>query len=306
VTFVQRFGGAINLHPHFHSVIPDGLFVAGGAERLEFVGLPPPTPEDVEELALKIARRLTRLVEKLVEDEEAYGGRLEETAAAMQEALAQSLRAPPPADELRFAEEDHEDRRGALRAKVAGFSLHAGRCVAPWDREGLERLCRYGLRAPFSQERLTRLDDGRVVYALRRPWPTAAGVRRLVMEPREFLARLAALVPAPGLQMIRYHGVFANRSKQRALLPAPPPRGLPEGVAPAAEGADRIQTSVGDSVYHITLSRPETSRRGRRTLPPGERRAPERCPVSGYGNSPPLGGFPISKLWWMTPERDST
>jgi hypothetical protein len=28
VTFVQRFGGAINLDPHAHSILPDGLFVA--------------------------------------------------------------------------------------------------------------------------------------------------------------------------------------------------------------------------------------------------------------------------------------
>src|SRR5712671_6194660 len=27
VTFVQRFGGALNLNVHFHSVIPDGVFV---------------------------------------------------------------------------------------------------------------------------------------------------------------------------------------------------------------------------------------------------------------------------------------
>ena len=29
VTFVQRFGGALNLHPHTHSIVPDGLFVPG-------------------------------------------------------------------------------------------------------------------------------------------------------------------------------------------------------------------------------------------------------------------------------------
>jgi hypothetical protein len=28
VTFVQRFGGALNLNPHLHSVLPDGLWVA--------------------------------------------------------------------------------------------------------------------------------------------------------------------------------------------------------------------------------------------------------------------------------------
>jgi hypothetical protein len=155
----------------------------------------------------------------------------------MEEALARSLRAPAPADQLTFAEQDHEERTGgtdALRAKLAGFSLHAGRWVPPEDREALERLCRYGLRAPFSQERLSRRADGKVVYELRRPWPHARGVTQLVLEPLELLRRLAALVPAPGRQMVRYHGCFANRSKLRPLLPAPPPRLLPQGVEPPA------------------------------------------------------------------------
>jgi hypothetical protein len=52
------------------------------------------------------------------------------------------------------------------------------------------------------------------------------------MEPLDFLRRLAALVPPPGLHMVRYHGVLANRSNVRALLPPPPPRPLPAGVEP--------------------------------------------------------------------------
>jgi hypothetical protein len=62
----------------------------------------------------------------------------------------------------------------ALRANVAGFSLHAGQAMAA-DQVALERLCRYGFRAPFSQERLSRAEDGRVIYELRRPWPDGSG-----------------------------------------------------------------------------------------------------------------------------------
>ena len=104
-----------------------------------------------------------------------------------------------------------------LCAKIAGFSLHAARLVHAHDRDALERLCRYGLRAPLSQERLTLRDDGRVVYHLRRPWPNATGAHCLVLEPTEFLRRLAALVPAPYANLVRYHGVFAGRSHKRAL-----------------------------------------------------------------------------------------
>ncbi len=45
-----------------------------------------------------------------------------------------------------------------------GFSLHAARTVEADDREGLERLCRYGLRSPLSLERLSVDSEGRVQY----------------------------------------------------------------------------------------------------------------------------------------------
>ena len=75
--------------------------------------------------------------------------------------------------------------------------MHVGQAIDADDREALERLCRYGLRAPFSQERLFLRKDGLVVYFLRRPWPNAKGASSLVLEPRELLRRLAALVVGP-------------------------------------------------------------------------------------------------------------
>ena len=66
---------------------------------------------------------------------------------------------------------------------MAGFSLHGAQSVAAKDREGLERLCRYGLRPPFAQERLVLRDDGCVLYHLRRPWPHPQGPTCLVLEP---------------------------------------------------------------------------------------------------------------------------
>ena len=153
------------------------------------------------------------------------------------------MRVPVPDARFLFGDGDHESestgseasgvKRPRLCAKVAGFSLHAGRFVHASDRDGLERLCRYGLRAPFSQERLSLAEDGRVIYRLARPWPDSAGVTQLVLEGTELLARLAALVPAPYLNMIRYHSVFASRSKWRSRLPAPAERRV-GGEEPAA------------------------------------------------------------------------
>ena len=85
----------------------------------------------------------------------------------------------------------------------------------------MERLCRYGLRAPLSAERFQRLSDGNVVYQLKRPWPGPGGRTELVFEPTALLRRLAALIPAPYLNLVRYHSILHNRSRFRDQLPPP-------------------------------------------------------------------------------------
>jgi hypothetical protein len=46
-----------------------------------------------------------------------------------------------------------------------------------------------------------------------------------VFEPLDFLARLAALVPRPRVNLTRYHGVFATNSAHRTLVAKGPGRG---------------------------------------------------------------------------------
>jgi hypothetical protein len=48
------------------------------------------------------------------------------------------------------------------------------------------------------------------------------GTTHIVMQPREFMQRLAALVPRPRLHLIRFHGVLAPHAKLRAaIIPQP-------------------------------------------------------------------------------------
>jgi hypothetical protein len=54
------------------------------------------------------------------------------------------------------------------------------------------------------------------LYHLKRRWRD--GTNRVVFEPLEFLERLAALVPAPRFNMIRYSGVLAPAASWRARL----------------------------------------------------------------------------------------
>ena len=47
VTFIQRFGSAANLNVHFHTLVPDGVFVRLGGGKLAFRGLCAPTKEAI-------------------------------------------------------------------------------------------------------------------------------------------------------------------------------------------------------------------------------------------------------------------
>jgi hypothetical protein len=81
------------------------------------------------------------------------------------------------------------------------------------QRDKLERLCRYIARPAVSEKRLSLLDDGRIRYELKTPYRD--GTTHVIFEPLDFLARLAALVPAPRVNLTRFHGVFAPNSKHR-------------------------------------------------------------------------------------------
>jgi hypothetical protein len=55
-----------------------------------------------------------------------------------------------------------------------------------------------------------------VRYELKTPYRD--GTTHVIFEPLDFISKLAALVPQPRVNLIRYHGVFAPNSKHRALV----------------------------------------------------------------------------------------
>src|SRR5579885_1346889 len=61
VTSVQRFGGALNAHIHFHTLVLDGVFVREPDGTLRFHPAAPPTDDDVRRVVGRIRRRLERL-----------------------------------------------------------------------------------------------------------------------------------------------------------------------------------------------------------------------------------------------------
>jgi hypothetical protein len=82
----------------------------------------------------------------------------------------------------------------------------------------LEKLCLYVARPPVATHRLSRLDDGRLLYRLKRRWRD--GTTHVVFEPLELIEKLVAIVPPPRCHMIRYHGVLAPRAGWRAEVVA--------------------------------------------------------------------------------------
>ena len=135
---------------------------------------------------------------------------------------------------------DPEDgvRSGALCYASRGFSLHAATRIEATDRRRLERLCRYVIRPPVASGRLRFVDEETLVFSLKTHW--ADGTCQLVLSPQELLEKLAALVPPPRLNLVRYHGVLAPASPDRAqIVPGPSALTQTEGCAHDARGGRR-------------------------------------------------------------------
>jgi hypothetical protein len=78
----------------------------------------------------------------------------------------------------------------SLGAQHMKFNLHAGVSVSGGLPAARERLLRYCARPPLALDRLSVLDDGRICYRIK------DGDLVRLMTPTQFMARLAALVPA--------------------------------------------------------------------------------------------------------------
>jgi hypothetical protein len=246
VTFVQRFGGALNLNVHFHTLALDGAYRQVDDRTSRFHSAAPPTDEELERVLSRVVRGIARVIERrglgdepdrLAEDDPLLAQLL---AAAVQGRAATGPNAGQRV--LRFGDRVQIENEGSGTtekisglARSGGFSLHAGVAVPANDRQRLERLCRYAGRPPVATERLSELQDGRLLYELRHRW--SDGTSHVAFKPLELIDRLAALVPPPRFHTVRYHGVLASRSKYRA-----------EVVPKEAEPASRRSCAVGTCV----------------------------------------------------------
>jgi len=227
VGFLQLFGGALQLTPHLHVLLPEGQWAETGA----WVVLPPPEDEEVE----SVLHRLLRQVRGLLSEVEETWPEEDLDVLRAQGALHESV-----------------PKKKARRLAVAmGFSLHSDTAVHAFDRVGLRRLCGDGARGPVSLERLSRLPDGHS------RWQPKRGPA-LTLTAEAMVQRLVALVPPRGLHLTCFHGVFAPNAGLRAAVMLPSPPSPPTTAAatppqktrrPRLDWATALQRTFGIDVW---------------------------------------------------------
>ncbi len=276
VTFIQRFGDALNVNVHFHTLVLDGVYTG---EQPQFTPLPPPSNEEVARTTAQVVRRLMRLLERrcltpqsdptdadpLATDEPLLA---EIYAASVRGRVATGPRAGKLLTRLgdRIDPEDFEECvQGPRCASINGVSLHANVAVHARDRRRLERLCRYVARPPVATQRLSKLGDGRLLYQLKRRWRD--GTTAILFHPDELIEKLAALVPPPRIHTVRYHGVLGPRAgKRRAIV-----------ARPDSDEEDGMPTDVRPPCQHQSTERaPPTTAPGRATPDEQSRSRPRR------------------------------
>jgi len=196
VSFLHRFGSALNPHFHFHLVVLDGVFSSGPDGAVRFHEAADLLPDHWLELPPVVQRRVLRLFRTrgLFDDADASG---------------------MPGT-----------RRRRVGQGSGGFSIDAPVRIEGDDRAGVERLLRYCARPPFALERLHALGgtpslaspEARLLY--RFPKPTPDGRTEILISPLQLLERLARFVPPPRVHRHRYHGVLAPHARLRAAIVA--------------------------------------------------------------------------------------
>jgi len=249
VTFIQRFGSALNLNVHYHLLFLEGVLLdrtdEGRTPRL--LAGEPPTDTDITDVIQKISRHVIRTLRHLgylevgsddavatgydpLRDHEPALART--IAASVQQRLACGERAGQPVRRIGSGF-GYEGERPALMGprcvRIHGFSLHAQTQIPAHRREQLERLIRYTARGAVALERLQEDANGDLLYTFTHPW--SDGTTGITLSPLALLEKLAALVPLPHVHLVRYGGCLAPHSHLRgSVIPTPRQQGV-DGAA---------------------------------------------------------------------------
>jgi len=229
VTLIQRFGGSLNLNVHYHM-----LFLEGGyyetIQGPKYWWVNPPTDNDIGDMVAILAKRVIRFLKKKGYFQDEIDAALpdgdmtqeellpELQAASVQSRIAMGERRGQRVRRLGALESrDYQPQlKGSLCATSAGFSLHAEVYCAPWEREKLEKLCRYIARPAIAEDRLKLSPSGEIVLRLKTKY--SDGTSHLLFSGLEFVEKLAALIPPPRIHLTRFFGCLAPHAKIRSQI----------------------------------------------------------------------------------------
>lgn len=93
----------------------------------------------------------------------------------------------------------------------SGFNVHASEPVLPTDRERLEKIARYDVRAPIALDAMQLLADGRV--RVRTAHHPQTGATRMEFDALEMIRRLCAQIPDAQQHMTLYYGWYSHRAR---------------------------------------------------------------------------------------------
>src|SRR2546428_2062697 len=245
VTFMQRFGSALNLNLHFHCVFMEGVYLDRTEARRKprFLTGEPPSDADVADVLQKISHRVIRKLRQLgyleaggdaavatgydplVEDAPALARTL---AASVQQRIAFGERAGQKVRRIGsgFGSEGEVPRlTGPQCASVQGFSLHAHTHIPAHRRDQLECLIRYTARGAVSLERLEQDANGDLGYTFTHPW--SDGTTGIRLPPLELVDKPAAPVALPRRHPPRHGACLSpHRHLRGAIIPTPRQQGV--------------------------------------------------------------------------------
>ena len=219
VTFLQRFGGSINLNLHFHMIFLEGVYEDRSSQGLKprFRLQEPPRDEEIAAVLQKISQRVIRHLRKRgyleagiqdvvptgydpASDEDPELART--MAASVQQCIAFGERAGQRVRRIGSGfgyDGENPTLSGTRCASLGGFSLHANTAVPAHRRDQLERLLRYTARGAVSLERLERDANGDLLYRFTRPW--SDGTTGIKLAPLELLEAVDPPPIAPAQQV---------------------------------------------------------------------------------------------------------
>ena len=212
---------------HWHILYADGAWCET-EKGLEFLQGPPLKQEVVQQVFEDVLKRIDRQIAKLPDPIESPA----ETQRKCDPALSALLRnamlgfqsdgkdagKPQQAEFGKGPLKIRKDGRNCCKAN--GYSLHANRTIAPQDREGLEKLCRYLCRPAIPASRLELLENPignkTIRIWLKSEWE--GGIKSVLVSEKDLVIRALAQIPLPFRRQLIYHGCFAGNSKARAKV----------------------------------------------------------------------------------------